>query len=233
AQKIAYVDVDAHHGDGVQTMFWNDPRVLTISIHEGPQTLFPGTGYSSEVGGEGAEGSAVNVPLPPGTSDAGWLRAYHAIVPPIVREFAPDILITQHGCDSHMDDPLTNLMLSLDGQRASYLALRDLAEEVCGGKWVATGGGGYAVMDVVPRAWAHLLSIVSGHPLDPSTPTPAQWRERVAQLRGAAARTSMTDGRVPGYRAWEQGYDPASWLDRSIQATREATFPLIGLDPSY
>ncbi len=233
AQKVAYVDVDAHHGDGVQTMFWNDPRVLTVSIHEGPQTLFPGTGYSTEVGGEGAEGSAVNVPLPPGTSDAGWLRAFHATVPAVVREFAPDILVTQHGCDSHMDDPLTNLMLSLDGQRASYLALRDLAEEVCGGKWVATGGGGYAVMDVVPRAWAHLLSIVSGHPLDPAALTPQHWRERVAQMRGSAARTTMTDGRIPGYRGWEQGYDPASWLDRSIHATREAVFPLHGLDPHY
>ncbi|MGA8851230.1 MAG: acetoin utilization protein AcuC [Aeromicrobium sp.] len=233
AQKVAYVDVDAHHGDGVQKMFWNDPRVLTVSIHEGPQTLFPGTGYSTEVGGEGAEGSAVNVPLPPGTSDAGWLRAFHATVPAVVREFAPDILVTQHGCDSHMDDPLTNLMLSLDGQRASYLALRDLAEEVCGGKWVATGGGGYAVMDVVPRAWAHLLSIVSGHPLDPAALTPQHWRERVARMRGSAARTTMTDGRVPGYRGWEQGYDPASWLDRSIHATREAVFPLHGLDPHY
>ncbi|MET0447165.1 MAG: acetoin utilization protein AcuC, partial [Aeromicrobium sp.] len=160
AEKVAYVDVDAHHGDGVQRMFWNDPRVMTISIHEGPQTLFPGTGFSTETGGEGAEGSAVNVPLPPGTSDAGWLRAFNAVVPALVREFDPDILVTQQGCDSHMDDPLTNLMLSVNGQRASYLAIRALADEVCGGKWVATGGGGYAVMDVVPRAWAHLMAIV-------------------------------------------------------------------------
>ena len=108
------------------------------------------------------------MPLPPGTADAGWLRAFHAVVPPLVREFKPDVLVTQHGCDSHMDDPLTNLMLSVDGQRASYLALRDLAEEVCDGKWVATGGGGYAVMDVVPRAWSHLLAIIAGSPLDPS-----------------------------------------------------------------
>ena len=126
AERVAYVDVDAHHGDGVQAMFWDDPRVLTISVHEGPQTLFPGTGYATETGGEGAEGTAVNVPLPPGTSDAGWLRAFHAVVPQVLREFGPDILVTQHGCDSHMDDPLTNLMLSIDGQRASYLVLRDL-----------------------------------------------------------------------------------------------------------
>lgn len=231
AEKVVYVDVDAHHGDGVQRMFWNDPRVLTISIHEGPQTLFPGTGFSTETGGEGAEGSAVNVPLPPGTSDAGWLRAFHAVVPRLVREFAPDILVTQHGCDSHMDDPLTNLMLSVDGQRASYLALKALAEEVCDGKWVATGGGGYAVMDVVPRAWAHLLAIVAGAPLDPQSLTPDGWRHRIEQMRGAPGPQRMTDGRAVGYRAWEQGYDPASWLDRSIHATREAVFPLNGLDP--
>ncbi|MFI5426794.1 acetoin utilization protein AcuC [Aeromicrobium sp. UC242_57] len=231
AKRVVYVDVDAHHGDGVQRMFWNDPRVMTISIHEGPQTLFPGTGFSSETGGEGAEGTAVNVPLPPGTSDAGWLRAFHAVVPPLVREFAPDILVTQHGCDSHMDDPLTNLMLSVDGQRASYLALKALADEVCGGKWVSTGGGGYAVLDVVPRAWAHLLAIVAGAPLDPASLTPEKWRDRIAHLRGMPGPQRMTDGRSVTYRAWEQGYDPASWLDRSIHATREAAFPLNGLDP--
>lgn len=233
AQRVAYVDVDAHHGDGVQTMFYDDPRVLTISIHEGPKTLFPGTGFSTETGAEGAEGSAVNVPLPPGTSDAGWLRAYHAVVPPLVREFRPDILVTQHGCDSHMNDPLTNLMLSVDGQRTSYLALRDLAAEVCEGKWVATGGGGYAVMDVVPRAWAHLIAIVAGSPLDPSTLTPEKWRARIEHLRGLPPPRAMTDGRAIDYRAWDQGYDPANLLDRSIQATRAAVFPLNGLDPHH
>ena len=231
AERVAYIDVDAHHGDGVQTMFWNDPRVLTVSIHEGPQTLFPGTGYSTEVGGEGAEGSAINIPLPPGTSDAGWLRAFHAVVPQVLREFAPDILVTQHGCDSHMDDPLTNLMLTVDGQRAAYLAVRDLADELTGGKWVATGGGGYAVLDVVPRAWTHLLAIVSGTPLEPGQMTSAGWRERVAHMRGTPALSTMTDGRNPAYRDWSEGYDPASWLDRSIQATRTAAFPLVGLDP--
>lgn len=231
AGKVVYLDVDAHHGDGVQAMFYDDPRVLTISLHESPQTLFPGTGHSTETGGAGAEGSAVNVPLPPGTSDAGWLRAFHAVVPALVRAFAPDIIVSQHGCDSHMDDPLTNLMLSVDGQRASYLAVRDLAQEVTGGRWVATGGGGYAVVDVVPRIWTHLLAIVAGRPLDPAVATPETWRAQVERLRGQPAPVRMTDGRRPHYRSWEEGYDPASWLDRSIQATRTAVFPLHGIDP--
>lgn len=231
AERVAYVDIDAHHGDGVQAMFYDDPRVLTVSIHEGPQSLFPGTGWSTETGGPGAEGTSVNVPLPPGTSDAGWLRAFHAVVPQVVREFAPDIIVTQHGCDSHMDDPLTNLMLSIDGQRAAYLALRDLAHEVCDGRWVVTGGGGYAVTDVVPRTWTHLLAIVAGHDLDPSIETTPQWRERVQWLRGVQAPRRMTDGRTAGFRQWEDGFDPASWLDRNINAARTACFPLVGLDP--
>ena len=228
---MVYLDVDAHHGDGVQAMFYDDPRVLTISIHEGPQSLFPGTGWSTETGGEGAEGTSVNIPLPPGTSDAGWLRAFHAVVPDVVREFGPEIIVSQHGCDSHMDDPLTNLMLSVDGQRASYLAVRDLAREVCGGRWVATGGGGYAVTEVVPRAWTHLLGIVADHEVDPEAPTSQGWRDHVERLRGVRAPQRMTDGRTASYRPWELGYDPASWLDRSILAARTDTFPLLGLDP--
>jgi len=231
AQRVAYIDVDAHHGDGVQEIFYHDRRVLTVSIHEGPQTLFPGTGLPTEVGGEGAEGSSVNIALPPGTADAGWLRAFHAVVPQVVAAFKPDIIVSQQGCDSHMDDPLTHLMLSVDGQRASYLAICDLADQVCGGRWVATGGGGYSVLDVVPRAWTHLLSIVAGRPLDPHTPTPEQWRARVQELRGRPAPLSMTDGRATANKPWADGYDPASWLDRSILAARTAVFPLHGLDP--
>ena len=230
AQRIAYVDVDAHHGDGVQAIFYDDPRVLTVSIHEGPQTLFPGTGFATETGGAGAEGASVNIALPPGTSDAGWLRAFHAVVPQVVRAFDPEVLVSQHGCDSHMDDPLTNLMLSVDGQRASYLALEQLAEELTDGRWVVTGGGGYAVTHVVPRIWSHLLAIVAGSPVDPGDATTPGWRARVEDLSGRSAPEQMTDGRSPRYRDWELGYDPASWLDRCVQATRSASFPLLGID---
>jgi acetoin utilization protein AcuC len=227
AERIAYVDVDVHHGDGVQHVFYSDPRVLTVSLHETPAVLFPGTGFPYETGGPKALGSAVNVALPAGTGDAGWLRAFHAVVPQAVAAFKPDILITQHGCDSHRHDPLADLELSVDGQRASYLALADLAEQVCGGRWVSTGGGGYAIANVVPRAWTHLLSIVAGEPLAPSTPTPAAWRERL----GAYAPVAMTDDVEVTWEDFETGYSPSSRLDQAIIATRKAVFPDLGLDP--
>jgi acetoin utilization protein AcuC len=231
ATRVAYVDVDVHHGDGVEKIFYDDPRVLTISLHETGQTLFPGTGFPQDSGGPDAAGSAVNVALPPGTADAGWLRAFHAVVPPLLREFQPEILVTQQGCDSHRDDPLADLMLSVDGQRASYLALHELAHEVCEGRWVVTGGGGYALVEVVPRAWSHLLAVVGGQPLDPATLTPDSWREHVADRLGRRAPHRLTDGRDAAFRDWAEGYDPGTWLDRAINSTREEIFPYHGLDP--
>ncbi len=231
AERVAYVDVDAHHGDGVERIFWDDPRVLTISLHETGQMLFPGTGFPNDSGGPDAKGSAVNVALPPGTGDAGWMRAFHAVVPELLREFGPEVLVTQHGCDSHIEDPLAHLMLTVDGQRASYLALHDLAHEVAGGRWVAVGGGGYALVEVVPRAWTHLLAIVGGHPLDPMTDTPDGWRAWVRDRLGRTPPYRLTDGREIAWRDWSEGYDPETWLDRAIHATRTEIFPFHGLDP--
>ncbi|SEF09733.1 acetoin utilization protein AcuC [Jiangella alba] len=233
AERVAYVDVDVHHGDGVQAVFYDDPRVLTISLHESPRTLFPGTGFPSETGGPGAEGSAVNVALPPGTGDAGWLRAFHAVVPPLLRAWQPQVLFTQHGCDSHVDDPLAHLALTLDGQLESYRVLHDLAHELCDGRWVATGGGGYALIDVVPRAWTHLLAIAAERPIDPATETPSAWRTHVQARYHHTAPRRMTDGGTPAYADWSSGYDPASSLDRAIHATRLAVFPSHALDPTY
>ncbi|MGW4798539.1 acetoin utilization protein AcuC [Nonomuraea sp. MG754425] len=226
--RVAYVDVDVHHGDGVQTAFYDDPRVLTISLHESPRTLFPGTGFPNETG---ADGTAVNVALPAGCGDAGWLRAFHAVVPPLLREFGPEILVTQHGCDSHALDPLANLMLSVDGQRAAYAALHRLAHETAGGRWIATGGGGYELVQVVPRAWTHLIAELSGHPIDPATPTGPDWRQLVRQRTGETPPLTMTDGRNPEFRDLSGGYDPADPIDRAVMATRNAVFPLHGLDP--
>ncbi|HEU5483714.1 MAG TPA: acetoin utilization protein AcuC [Microlunatus sp.] len=226
-ERIGYVDVDVHHGDGVQHIFYQDPRVLTVSLHETPAVLFPGTGFPYEIGGPKALGSAVNVALPAGTGDAGWLRAFHAVVPPVLRAFEPQILLTQHGCDSHRHDPLADLELTVDGQRASYLALAGLADELCEGRWVSVGGGGYAVANVVPRAWTHLLAIVGGEPLSPETETPPDWRDQL----GPYAPEAMTDGGQTTFEDFDAGYSPSSRLDQAIIATRKAVFPELGLDP--
>lgn len=231
AQRVAYIDVDVHHGDGVQAMFYDDPRVLTVSLHETPLALFPGTGFCDETGGPNAAGTAVNVPLPPGTGDEGWLKAFHAVVPSVVRAFAPEIIVSQCGADAHRLDPLADLMLSVDCQRAAYIAMRELADELCDGRWVAVGGGGYALVEVVPRAWSHLLAVATGEPLDPSIRTPGNWRKMAAARRpGAAIPEAMGDGAVPRFEPWSPGTenDP---IDRAILATRLAVFPLHGLDP--
>jgi acetoin utilization protein AcuC len=231
AERIAYVDIDVHHGDGVQAAFYDDPRVLTISLHESPATLFPGTGWPAETGGPGATGSAVNVALPAGTRDAGWLRAFHAVVPPLLRAFRPTILVSQHGCDTHWLDPLADLRLSIDAQRAAHAAIHELAHQVADGRWLLTGGGGYELLQVVPRTWTHLLAEAAGRPIDPAASVPAAWREFAARRTGREAPELMTEGAQPEYASFESGYDPAEPVDQAIMATRRAVFPDHGLLP--
>lgn len=227
-EKIAYLDIDAHHGDGVQHVFYEDPSVLTISLHESPVHLFPGTGFASEIGAAGAAGSAVNVALPATTGDGEWLRAYDAIVPEVLKHFRPDLVITQHGCDAHRGDPLTDLRLSVDGLAESYRRVATLIDDLDVG-WVALGGGGYNLHSVVPRAWAHLLGVVAGVPIDPHTEIPAAWRK----LLDDDVPTQMTDHSDIDHDPVEWGLNPASRLDQAIIATRRAVFPELGLDPGF
>ena len=231
AERVAYVDIDVHHGDGVQAAFWNDPRVLTISLHEHPATLFPGTGRPSETGGPAADGSAVNVALPADTGDAGWLRALHAVVPPLLRQFRPQILVSQHGCDTHWSDPLADLRVSIDAQRAAHALVHQLAHETADGNWLLTGGGGYQLVQVVPRTWTHLLAEAAGHPIEPGTPTPVTWREYVDWVATEPAPELMTEGATGAFASFDVGYDPADPVDQAIMATRAAVFPLHGLFP--
>ena len=231
AERVAYVDVDVHHGDGVEAAFYDDPRVLTISLHESGMSLFPGTGFPGVCGTGPAEGSAVNVALPAGTGDGGWLRAFDAVVPPLLAEFRPQVLVTQHGADSHAQDPLAHLSLSLDAQRRSYAMLHDLAHAYSEGRWLATGGGGYEVVDVVPRAWTHLLAIALHRPVEPATAVPEGWRSYVQERLGRHAPGRMTDGELAAFVPWSSGFDPANALDRAVLATRTAVFPAMGLDP--
>ena len=231
ARRVAYVDIDVHHGDGVETAFYDDPRVLTISMHQDPRTLYPGTGLPGDIGTGAGEGTAVNLALPPGTSDDGWLRAFSAVVPGAVTAFAPDVLVTQCGCDTHHEDPLADLALTIDGQRAAYAALHQLAHRVAGGRWLAMGGGGYGVLRCVPRTWTHLLAEMSGHPIDPRTEIPTSWSDELRRRGVSAGQLPqlMGEGREPEPQLWIPGGE--TWLDRSIWATRNAAFPLLGLDP--
>ncbi|MFJ6696241.1 acetoin utilization protein AcuC [Streptomyces sp. NPDC091272] len=230
-ERVAYVDVDVHHGDGVQAAFWDDPRVLTISLHEHPRLLFPGTGWPEETGGEGAgEGSAVNLALPAGTGDAGWLRAFHAVVPELLADFRPQVLVSQHGADTHFEDPLAHLAVSLDAQRAVQAACHELAHEyVEGARWLALGGGGYAVVDVVPRSWTHLVGIAAHRPVEPESVIPASWKDEVFARTRELGPGRMTDGRTVAWRGWDEGYDPADRVDQAVLATRRAAFPRRGL----
>jgi acetoin utilization protein AcuC len=230
-QKVAYVDLDAHHGDGVEAAFYHDPRVLSISLHESGYTAFPGTGFPSESGHGAAEGHAVNVALPAGTGDAGWLRAFHAVVPPLVRAFEPEILLTQLGCDTHHLDPLAQLQVSVDAHRHSYAALHQLAHETTGGRWIAVGGGGYEIVQVVPRSWTHLLAEITDHPLDPDTAIPDSWLELVFRRTGREGPKRLTDGTEPAYHPWDAGEgDADDPVDRAIAHTRRTVFPDHGLD---
>lgn len=238
-ERILYVDVDVHHGDGVEMALWDEPRAVTLSVHETGEKLFPGTGFVQDTGGAGATGSAINVPLPPRTDADGWLRAIHATIPPLVRAIRPSILVTQHGADTHRVDPLADLTVTLEAQREAMLLLRDLADEVCEGRWLALGGGGYAVIDVVPRSWAQLIAIVTGEAIDPDEELPAQYRRAEARARlthGLAPDPTIRtwgDGRPCDVRDWAEGFDPESDLDRAIQAARRVAFPEWGLDPVY
>ncbi|RZS30600.1 acetoin utilization protein AcuC [Herbihabitans rhizosphaerae] len=229
-ERVAYVDVDVHHGDGVQAAFYDDPRVLTISLHQNPMTLWPGTGSPMELGGRDAQGTAVNLALPPLTRDAAWLRAFHAVVPSLLGAFRPDVLVTQCGVDTHTEDPLAELSLSVDGHRATYQALRALAEEHAGGRWLALGGGGYQLLRVVPRSWTHLLATVLDRDVAPETALPAEWTSTVRELApNARLPLSMSDGEPAGFEPWGGGR--AEPVDNAIMDTRNAVFPLHGLDP--
>jgi acetoin utilization protein AcuC len=175
ASRVAYIDVDVHHGDGVQAAFYDDPRVLTISLHESGHFLFPGTGFVDEVGNGDAEGTKVNVSLPPYTFDDVYKQAFERVVPSLVEAFGPDVLFTQLGCDTHATDPLAHFALTTKSYRYLARAFHDLAHSAAGGRWVATGGGGYQIYSVVPRAWTIYFSELAGGELPKDLPQ--EWIE--------------------------------------------------------
>jgi acetoin utilization protein AcuC len=174
--RVLYVDLDVHHGDGVQAIHWDDPGVLTVSFHETGRYLFPGTGGVGELGEGPAAGTAVNVPLEPGTGEGAWLDAVRSLLPELAATFGPDLIVSQHGCDSHAWDPLAHLRVTTTAMGEAARLVDQMAHRYAGGRWLATGGGGYDAYRVVPRAWS-LVWLAGAHREVPDKTDPA-WRGR-------------------------------------------------------
>jgi acetoin utilization protein AcuC len=163
-KRVAYIDIDAHHGDGVQAAFYQTNQVLTISLHESGSSLFPGTGFEYEIGEGEGEGYSVNLPFHPYTDDEVYLWAFEEIVPPLIHRFQPDIVVSQLGVDSFYNDPLTNLRFTIHGYEKIIRRIKELSP-----RWVALGGGGYEVSNVA-RAWTLAWAVMNGFELNDQLP---------------------------------------------------------------
>jgi acetoin utilization protein AcuC len=176
--RVLYLDFDVHHGDGVQAIHWADPGVLTLSFHESGRYLFPGTGFVGEIGEGEAAGTSLNVPFEPGAGEDAWIAAVSSLVPAVAASFGPDVVVSQHGCDTHAWDPLAHLRLTTTAMGEAARIVDRVAHRWAGGRWLSTGGGGYDAYRVVPRAWS-LVWLAGAHLPAPAS-TPIAWRERWA-----------------------------------------------------
>ena len=211
--RVAYVDIDAHHGDGVQEAFFGDDRALTISVHESGQYLFPGTGFVQELGTGKGVGYSVNLPLYPYTGDEVYLEAFGAVVPPLLRAFAPDVLVTQLGIDSYHTDPLTHLQVTTRGFVEAVSTFSQL-----GIPWLALGGGGYDVM-AVARAWTLAYGAMLGVEWPDAVPESFAGKYGVKRLRDTEAPE------VPQHVV----RDGRRYADERVAEVKEQVFPLHGL----
>jgi acetoin utilization protein AcuC len=200
--RVAYLDIDAHHGDGVMYGFYRSGRVLDIDFHQDGRTLFPGTGFPSEAGRDDGAGLKVNVPLPPLAGDDALLPLFRRIVPPLLRSFRPDVIVLQHGVDGHIGDALANLQYSPAAYSAIDAELVALAREVSDGRLLVTGGGGYrasAVSRVLARTGLALLD----RPLPPdASEVPPAWREKFRRTIGEPAPTHWAERETAERSSW-------------------------------
>lgn len=175
--RVLYVDTDAHHGDGVQWAFYDDPNVCTLSIHETGRYLFPGTGNITERGSGKGYGTTFNFPMDAFTEDESFLTIYETAMREVFEYFKPDVVFTQNGADAHYLDPLTHLCGTMKIYREIPKLAHKLAHEYCDGRWIAVGGGGYDIWRVVPRAWSYIWIEMNDFPA-PSGPLPKEWLEK-------------------------------------------------------
>jgi acetoin utilization protein AcuC len=194
--RVMYIDYDAHHGDGVQWIFYSDPEVLTLSYHESGAFLYPGTGFIEELGEGDGHGYSVNVPLDPHTEDDSWIQVFSDFVPELADAFKPDVIVLQNGCDGHVLDPLTHLRCTTRTFDTIVRTVCAIADKHCGGRIVATGGGGYA-QEVVPRAWTIVWSLLRGMEPDASLYDAAH----VVQPIGESNHAEMNDKTMRAVRS--------------------------------
>ncbi|MFN2490241.1 MAG: acetoin utilization protein AcuC [Actinomycetota bacterium] len=169
--RVMYLDVDVHHGDGVQWIFYDDPRVLTVSLHQSGRYLYPGTGFEDEIGEGDARGTCANIPLLPGTGEDDYLWALERAAPALAEAFRPQLLLTQLGADTHHGDPLANLGLTMRAYPRMAHLLHEIAHRSAQGRWVATGGGGYQAETIVPKVWTIHFAEMCGAP----ERVPSEW----------------------------------------------------------
>jgi len=190
--RVMYVDVDVHHGDGVQWIFYEEPRVLTVSLHESGRYLYPGTGFEDEIGIGDAIGTSANIPLIPYTGTADYLWALGQVVPALAEAYRPHLVVTQLGADTHHGDPLADLGLTMPAYPRIARILHDAIDSYAGGRWVATGGGGYQPRTVVPKVWTMHFAEMIGRP----EVIPAQWLEDVPPEDVSRPNRSEVEGSV-------------------------------------
>jgi len=203
-RKVAYVDIDAHHGDGVMYGFYGSGRVLDVDFHQDGRTLFPGTGFPREVGEKDGTGLKVNLPLPPLTGDEALLPLFRRIVPPLLREFRPELIVLQHGVDGHVGDSLAHLQFTPRAYAEVDATILGLAEELCGGRLLVTGGGGYRASSV-SRVLARAGLILAGRSLpDGRAPLPESWRARYRESLVEVAPRTWEDSETPTGSRWRR-----------------------------
>ena len=226
--KVLYIDIDAHHGDGVQDAFAGTSDVLTVSIHESGLYAFPGTGFPGESGYGPGEGFSANVPLPAYATDECFVAAFDEVVVPLAEAFAPDIVVAQLGVDAHHADPQTDLGLTIPGYRSLVRRIVDLADQVCEGRLAALGGGGYHIVEVVPLAWTWVMAYLGGVELGDEVPE--VWRDHVRSSLGCEPPVSMGENDRFDSPA-ERAQNVLELTRRRIMEVRKEVFPHHGLVP--
>ena len=222
--RVLYIDIDAHHGDGVQQIFYDDPDVLTLSFHESGAFLYPGTGFIDEAGEGDGYGYSVNVPLDPHTEDASYLDCVRTLVPRIADMFGPDVIVLQAGCDAHVLDPLTHLRCTTAFYREAVQVVCDAADSVCDGRLVATGGGGYAIHQVVPRAWSLVWAALCG--VDAPNDMPADFHAMLERECGCNVAMALIDP-PDAFERTQPSIDAEAMNKATLDAVRRRSLPLI------